>query len=354
MSEGAKKFVTPLLFETLTGEPVLHAGNERWDSEVNHIGYARWADLYIVAPATANTLNKAASGIADTLPLQVYLATTAPVLFAPAANTKMFLHPATQRSLARLNYISPGVGELACGEVGAGRLADPVDIYWRGLRELSRQKVWKGRKVVVTAGGSREPIDDVRCITNFSSGKMGEALAKSFYLAGAEVVLISSASHPALPSEIKLVKVERAEQFLEKIVWEGPDLLVMAAAIADYRPSYTPGKLKKEEVGEELTLTLRKNIDILESLKPFDFIKVGFKAEVEQGKGEERARRALERKGLDAICLNYISEHYFGSDRNRVILITPTDKKEIPTGSKLEVAQKIVGELESLVAQRWG
>jgi len=352
MSEDAKKFITPLTFETLTGEPVLHRANEQWDGEVNHIGYARWADLYIIAPATANTLNKGVAGIGDNLPLQVYLATTAPTLFAPSANTQMIYHPTTQRSLGILPIIPSGIGELACGEVGEGKMAEPEEIFWWGLRTLHRDKFWKGKKVVITAGGSKEPIDDVRCITNYSSGKMGEGIALGFYLAGAKVVLISSVTHYNLPTDIKVIKVERGEDYLREIVRHQPDCLIMAAAIADYRPPYTPGKLKKEKVGKKFKLQLEQNIDVLENLKGFNFIKIGFKAEVDQQEGEKRAFKTMERKGLDAICLNYISEHPFGSDYNRLTILFPNLPKVELSGSKKKIGTLLPNLVKGIFFQK--
>lgn len=348
MSEGAKKFISPLTFEALTGEPVLEQGSENWHSIVNHIGYARWADIYIVAPATANTINKAKVGIGDTLPLQVYLATTAPTLFAPSANTKMYLHPTTQQGLKKLNYVTPGTGELACREVGIGKMAEPLDIYWEALRLKEEREFWKGKRVAITGGGSREPIDDVRYIGNYSSGKMGEALALAFYRAGAEPVLITSIPPKELPSQIPIIPVERATDYREAILDSSPDYLIMAAAIVDYLPPYRKGKIKKEEVGKEFTLTLKKNIDVLESLKGFPFKKIGFKAEFDEVKGKKSAIKTLHTKGLNAICLNYLGRYNFGSDKNEVFFITPNWEVKIPEGSKEEVARKIV-ELAELI-----
>jgi phosphopantothenoylcysteine decarboxylase/phosphopantothenate--cysteine ligase len=348
MSKSAKKFISPLTFEALTGEPVLEEGSENWHSEVNHIGYARWADIYIIAPATANTINKARGGVGDTLPLQVYLATDAPTLFAPSANTKMYLHWATQKSLEKLRYVTPGTGELACKEVGIGKMAEPIDIYWEALRVKGEREFWRGKRVAITGGGSREPIDDVRFIGNYSSGKMGEALALAFYQAGADPVLITSTPPRQLPSQIPVVPVEKATDYREAILDSAPDYLVMAAAIVDYVPPYRKGKIKKEEMGEKLELILRKNIDVLESLKEFPFKKIGFKAEYDEVQGRKSALKALRRKGLDAICLNYLGRHNFGSDKNEVYFITPNWEVKIPEGSKLEVARKIV-ELAELV-----
>jgi len=245
MSKAATKFITPLTFETLTREKVLIEENEDWSNELNHIDFAKWADIYIIAPATANTLNKAYKGIADNLLLQTYLATTAPVLFAPAANTNMYLHPTTQEAIKNLNCIEANSGLLACGDEGVGKMANPQEIFLRALREVNKDNFWQNKKVVITAGGSIEKIDDVRFISNFSSGKMGEALAKAFYIKGADVTLISSKDHN-LTKEIKQIKVMSAKDYLNEIHKENPDYLIMAAAIVDYKPEYTPGKKKRE------------------------------------------------------------------------------------------------------------
>ncbi|MEO1942340.1 MAG: bifunctional phosphopantothenoylcysteine decarboxylase/phosphopantothenate--cysteine ligase CoaBC [Campylobacterales bacterium] len=348
MSEEATRFISPLTFEGLTGTPVLHRGSESWSSGVDHISYSRWAQLYIISPATVTTLNRARAGIGDTLPLQVYLATQAPTLFAPAANTHMILHPTAQQSLEELEVVAPTSGELACGEIGIGKMADPEEIYWAGLRLVRRRKFWEGKRVTITGGGSREPIDDVRFIGNYSSGKMGEALALAYYTAGAEVTLISSQPHPTLPRGIRLIPVERGEEYRREILESRPDYLVMAAAIVDFKPEYTPGKLKKEEIGEELVLKLKRNIDVLTSLKGTPFKKIGFKAEMDLKRGKKAAIKALKEKGLDGICLNYLSQYNFGSDRNRVTFITPNWEVEIPEGTKLQVAEQIV-ELSELL-----
>jgi len=266
MSEASTKFISPLIFEALTRNKVLIEKNEDWSNELNHIDFAKWADIYIIAPATANTVNKAANGIADNLLLQTYLACTSPTLFAPAANTNMYLHPTTQESFKKLNIIEANAGLLACGDEGIGKMADVQEIFLRALREVNKDSFWENKKVVVTAGGSIEKIDDVRFISNFSSGKMGEAIAKAFYIKGANVTLISSKEHN-LTKEIKQIKVMSADDYYKAILNENPDFLIMAAAIVDYKPKYTPGKLKKEKIGEKFCLEMEKNIDILETLK---------------------------------------------------------------------------------------
>ena len=347
MSEAATKFITPLTFESLTRQKVLTQQTEDWSCELNHIDFAKWADIYIIAPATANTVNKAANGIADNLLLQTYLATTAPVLFAPAANTNMYLHPTTQESFKKLNIIEANAGLLACGDEGIGKMADPEEIFLRALREVYKDEFWKDKKVVVTAGGSIEKIDDVRFVSNFSSGKMGEALARAFYIKGADVTLISSKEHN-LSKEIKQIKVQSAQDYKNAILKEKPDYLIMAAAIADFKPKYTPGKLKKEQIGDKMTLEMEKNIDILESLKEEKFKRIGFKAERDEKNAFKYAKNALKKKNLDAVCLNLLTKNDFGSDENEIIFITKDKEILLPQDTKENIAMRLVDAIKHL------
>ena len=347
MSESARKFITPLTFEALTGNKVLSESSESWSSEENHIDYAKWADIYIIAPATTNTLNKAYRGIADNLLLQVYLATKAPVLFAPAANTNMYLHKTTQEAIQNLNCIEANSGLLACGDEGIGKMAEPKEIFLRALREVNKEDFWQNKKVIITAGGSIEKIDDVRYISNFSSGKMGEALAKAFYIKGADVTLISSKDHN-LTKEIKQIKVKSAKDYLDAILSQSPDYLIMAAAIADYKPEYKSGKLKKEQIGEKMILELSQNIDILKTLKDKKFKKIGFKAERDEQNALKYAKNTLIKKNLDAICLNLLTKNDFGSDENEIIFITKDKEIKFPQDSKEKIAFKVADAVKNL------
>ena len=347
MTPSSEKFITPLIFETLTRNKVLTEDSESWSNELNHIDFAKWADIFIIAPATANTLNKAYRGIADNLLLQIYLATTSPTLFAPSANTKMYMHPTTQESIKNLNCIEANTGELACGDVGKGKMADPEEIFLRALREVKKEEFWKNKKIVVTAGGSIEKIDDVRFVSNFSSGKMGEALAKASYIKGADVVLISSKEHN-LTKEIKQIKVSSAKEYLEAILKENPDYLIMAAAIVDYKPKYTPGKLKKETIGDKFILEMEKNIDILETLKQKKFKKIGFKAERDEKNAITYAKQTLIKKNLDAICLNLLTKNDFGSDENEIIFITKEKELIFAQDSKENIAFKVIDAIKSI------
>jgi len=346
MSEASTKFISPLIFEALTRNKVLIEKNEDWSNELNHIDFAKWADIYIIAPATANTVNKAANGIADNLLLQTYLACTSPTLFAPAANTNMYLHPTTQESFKKLNIIEANAGLLACGDEGIGKMADVQEIFLRALREVNKDSFWENKKVVVTAGGSIEKIDDVRFISNFSSGKMGEAIAKAFYIKGANVTLISSKEHN-LTKEIKQIKVMSADDYYKAILNENPDFLIMAAAIVDYKPKYTPGKLKKEKKGEKFCLE-KKNIDILETLKDKKFKKIGFKAEVDEKNAINSAKNALNKKNLDAICLNLLTKNNFGSDENEIIFLTKDKEIKFDQDKKENIAFRIVESAKSI------
>ncbi len=347
MTLSAEKFITPLTFEALTLNKVLNEKNESWAGKENHIDYAKWADIFIIAPATANTLNKAYNGIADNLLLQTYLATTAPALFAPAANTNMYLHKTTENAIKNLNCIEANSGLLACGDEGIGKMAKPDEIFLRALREVNRDKFWENKKVVVTAGGSVEKIDDVRFISNFSSGKMGEATAKAFYIKGADVTLISSKEHH-LTKEIKQIKVESAKEYLNAILEENPDYLIMAAAIVDYMPKYKSGKLKKEQIGEKMVLELDENIDILKSLKDKPFKKIGFKAERDEKNALKYAKNALNKKNLDAICLNLLTKNNFGSDENEIIFITKDKEILFPQDTKENISFRIVDAVKNI------
>ena len=347
MTPSSEKFITPLTFESLTRNKVLTESSEDWASEVNHIDYAKWADIFIIAPATANTLNKAYRGIADNLLLQTYLACSSPTLFAPAANTNMYLHKTTQEAIKNLNCIEANSGLLACGDEGIGKMAEPSEIFLRALREVNKEEFWRGKKIAITAGGSIEKIDDVRFISNFSSGKMGEALAKAFYIKGADVTLISSKEHN-LTKEIKQIKAQSAKDYLEAILKENPNYLIMAAAIVDYKPKYTPGKLKKEQIGKKFVLELEENIDILKTLKDKSFKKIGFKAERDEKNALKYAKNTLTNKNLDAICLNLLTKNNFGSDENEIIFITKNKEKLIPQDTKENIAFRIVDELKNI------
>ena len=357
MSEQTLKFCSPLAFEALSGECVL-AGDSK---PLAHIEYAK-CDLMIIAPATANTINKIALGIADNAMLSCILACRAPKLIAPAANTAMLENPATQNSLNALKERGFVVVEscektLACGDVGKGALASPKDIVLSTARMLgvnSRILSENSRipKVIITAGACYEMIDDVRAITNLSSGKMGLALAFAYYLRGFDVTLISSAQNlPKSMENLEFLSFKSSADLLEilknkKLTKD--DLLVMAAAISDYIPSQKAnGKIKKS--GANLNLELKENIDILSSLKELKCKKIGFKMEMDEQSALSSAKNMLENKALDAVCLNVLkAQNYFGSEQNEVLFITKNSQKMLKMASKHEIAAQIVGLSENL------
>ncbi|MDO2406863.1 bifunctional phosphopantothenoylcysteine decarboxylase/phosphopantothenate--cysteine ligase CoaBC [Campylobacter magnus] len=364
MSEQALKFCSPLAFEALSGECVL-VGDSK---PLAHIEYAK-CDLMIIAPATANTINKIALGIADNAMLSCILACRAPKLIAPAANTAMLENPATQNSLKVLKergfvVVNSCEKTLACGDVGKGALASPKDIVLSAARMLgvnsripsenSRIPTGNSRisKVIITAGACYEMIDDVRAITNLSSGKMGLALAFAYYLRGFDVTLISSAQNlPKSMENLEFLSFKSSADLLEilknkKLAKD--DLLVMAAAISDYIPAKkAKGKIKKS--GANLNLELKENIDILSSLKEFKCKKIGFKMEMDEQSALSSAKNMLENKALDAVCLNVLkAQNYFGSEQNEVLFITKNSQKMLKMASKYEIAAQIATLSENL------
>ena len=357
MSEQTLKFCSPLAFEALSGECVLVGDNK----PLAHIEYAK-CDLMIIAPATANTINKIALGIADNAMLSCILACRAPKLIAPAANTAMLENPATQNSLKVLKergfvVVSSCEKTLACGDVGKGALASPKDIVLSAARMLGANSKIPSEnsripKVIITAGACYEMIDDVRAITNLSSGKMGLALAFAYYLRGFDVTLISSAQNlPKSMKNLEFLSFKSSAELLEilknkKLAKD--DLLVMAAAISDYIPSKkAKGKIKKS--GANLNLELKENIDILSSLKELKCKKIGFKMEMDEQSALSSAKNMLENKALDAVCLNVLkAQNYFGSEQNEVLFITKNSQKMLKMASKHEIAAQIAGLSENL------
>jgi len=350
MTNSAKKFITPLTFESLTRNKVLNEENESWADEYNHIDIAKWADIFIIAPATANTINKINAGISDNLLLQTYLAFTKPILIAPAANTNMYLHPTTQNSLKNIPHhiIEADSGLLACGDNGIGKMADINDIFYKAMQILNTDSFWKNKNVIVTAGGTIEKIDDVRFISNFSSGKMGESLGLALYLAGANVTLLTSKSHN-LPREIKIIPFESVNDLKTKLddLTNKNEYLFMAAAVSDYSPKPTKGKIKKDKLNSDTwNLTLHKNIDILASINGIK--KIGFKAETDEKTALNSAKKALISKNADAICLNLLTKNNFGSDENEVIFITKDKEIKFAQDTKLNIAKKIIEAVKSV------
>ena len=379
MSEGAQRFVTPLTFEALTRNRVLTSDTESWADENNHIDIGKWADLYVIAPVTANTINKLSNGIADNLITQIALAyTQKQILLAPAANTQMYQNNTTKASLKMLKLlnfeeVSPQSKLLACGDEGTGALADPEDIFHKSAQILLKDPYWTNRRVVVTGGGTKEKIDDVRYISNFSSGKMAAALSKALYYKGADVCLLATQKIDGLPGDLYVIEVDDSAELKEylvdaiRVAKKGvltkatlmddsvPELiqkkpyLFMAAAVSDYVPKYPQtGKLKKEMLGEEWCLEMKKNEDILASINKEGIFAVGFKAESDPDTALANAKAMLAQKGLDAVCLNNISENPFGSDENQITLITPERTIELPKADKLTLSLALLAQLEQM------
>jgi len=350
MTKSAQSFITPLTFESLTNNQVLTEKTESWANEYNHIDIGKWADIFIIAPATANTINKLNAGIADNLLLQTYLAFTKEIIIAPAANTNMYLHPTTQNALKNLPHhiIEANSGLLACGDEGIGKMADIKDIFYKTLQVLNKDEFWSNKNVIVTAGGTIEKIDDVRYISNFSSGKMGENLALALYLAGANVTLLSSKQHN-LPKDIQIVPFESVKnlKILLDTLIPNNQYLFMAAAVSDYSPTPINGKIKKDKLNSDTwQLTLHKNIDILASINGIK--KIGFKAETDEVNGLNSAKKALISKNCDAICFNLLTKNNFGSDENEIIFITKNKEIKLPQNSKFEIAKQIIKETKNV------
>ena len=362
MSEDAKRFITPLTFETISQNKVLHTETESWSEGLSHIHTGKWADLFVIAPASVNTINKLAHGIADNLMTQTAIAFTKTIVLAPSANTNMMLNPITKESLSKLislgyEIVAPQSKLLACNDEGVGALADVEQIFYHCARLLLKEPFWSEREVIITGGGTMEKIDDVRCLTNFSSGKQASALASAFYLKGANVTLISSGETPPV-NAINTLHVKSTHELQSALLTQmqyvtkndKTPYLLMAAAVSDFIPVQThEGKLKKEELGEHYTLELKRNVDILASLPKKGFKVIGFKAEMDESKALANAGAMLEKKSLDAVCLNVLKEqNSFGSNKNEVSFITASHVQKLPLAGKFEIAEQIVEQCSRL------
>ncbi len=353
MTKNAMEFVAPLTFQTLSKHPVVtdtFRTPETW--EVEHIALAQRADLFLIAPATANLMAKMACGIADDMLSTTVLATKAPILLAPAMNTGMWTSEATQRNAEILRergvrMIGPDSGNLACGDTGAGRMSEPETIVAEACMLLGRREDLAGLRVLITAGATRERLDPVRFLTNDSSGKMGFALAEAARDRGAEVCAITGAVTAAFPAGIRRVDVESTEDLLSAMKREAPghDVVIQAAAPADYRfAEISPVKMKKKN-GEELTLRLVENPDVARTvgeMKRPGQVLVGFAAETDHL--IENARIKLSKKNLDMIVANDVTKPGagFNVDTNIATLITAEDIRECPLQSKRALADQIL------------
>jgi phosphopantothenoylcysteine decarboxylase/phosphopantothenate--cysteine ligase len=369
MTDSAQEFVRPLTFAALSGEKVItglfSTGNEQpnLESAVEHIAVAQSIDALLVAPATADTLAKFAHGIANDFLSTLYLATKAPVIIAPAMNVNMWEHPATRANVETLRQrgvevVEPDSGYLACGMIGAGRLAEPEHIVAATLERLGISQDLAGETVLVTAGPTHEPVDPVRYLGNRSSGKMGYSLAEAALRRGAHVVLVSGPTALTPPAAAEVIFVETAQQMRTAVLdrWESAGIIVMAAAVADYHvKSISSEKIKRSG---PIELQLEPNPDILADLGSLRHatgkstpLLIGFAAETTNLL--ENARAKLTRKRVDAIVLNDVAraEIGFNSDRNEVTVVTAQDTIAIPEASKLDVARKILDAAVRLRAQ---
>ena len=364
MTASAERFVTPLTFAALSGRQVLtslwqpttndssHGDAQSFDIE--HIRVAQEIDALVIAPATANILAKLAHGIADDLLSTIYLATKSSVIVAPAMNVNMWHHPAVQQNIATLRergvqIVDPTSGDLACGMVGEGRLAEPAQIADAVVATLVRTRDLAGETILITAGGTREPIDAVRYLSNRSSGKMGFALAEAALARGAEVILITAAGKAALPCE--QIAVNTAAQMQQTVLQHLPraTVVIMAAAVADYRLRNPSQQKLKKTVSLSLELTLNEDIlkQVVQQRHP-ETVVIGFAAETENLL--EEGRRKLREKGVDAILANDVSQagQGFDSDRNSGVLVTLDQEVYIPLVSKREMADRIFNQLSTL------
>ena len=377
MTSGAKKFINPLTFETISQNKVLDESSEDWscDTVNNHIAIGKWANIFVIAPATANTINKLSNGIADNLLLQTALAYPRVKLLCPAANTNMMHNPLTKASLKMLKLcnfkvINSVTKELACQDVGDGAMAEVEDIFHQTAQELLKDNYWLDRKVVLNGGGTIEKIDDVRYLSNFSSGKMATSLATALYYKGADVCLVTT-SDIEVPNQIHTIKVQSTQEMLEfvndslKVAKKGKmssatlmDNSTMeliqkkpyffgVAAISDYLPKYPQdGKIKKEDIGDSWNLELKKNIDLLENIDKNGIYSIGFKAEMDKENALQNGKNMLLNKNVNGVCLNILDENnQFGSDTNSIDLITKNNIIKLTTASKLEISITL---LESL------
>ncbi|WP_107692049.1 bifunctional phosphopantothenoylcysteine decarboxylase/phosphopantothenate--cysteine ligase CoaBC [Campylobacter concisus] len=347
LSDGALEFCSVSGFEALSEHKILSSQTQNWQDGVNHISYSKM-DLVLIAPASVNTINKLAAGICDNVFMQTLIAAShVPLVVALAANNNMIEHFTTQNSLEILKkngalIVEPVLKTLACGDVGKGGLASPEVIVEAAIKKLNKP-LFAGKKVVITGGATTEKIDDVRAITNFSSGKMARALARAFFYAGTEVKLLASFETSNEPFEC--LKFSSSSELLElcKSECESANLLVMCAAVSDFVPTKIDGKIKKEDIGEILSLSLKRNVDILQSLKEFKCKKIGFKLEISSENAHKNARAMLEQKGLDAVCLNILGEkNGFASEQNEVNFITKNSETLLPLAAKDEIARHIV------------
>ncbi len=379
MTPSAERFVSALTFEALTRNPVLTEKSESWSSDLNHIELGKKCDAFIIAPASANTLNKLSKGIADNILTQTALAYAGPMLVAPAANTQMLKNHYTVGSLKMLGVndyiiIEPQEKLLACGDVGSGALAEPSEIFFETAKALLKEDFWEDRRIVVTGGGTREKIDEVRYLSNFSSGKMAKSLCLSLYLKGADVCYLTTMGNEGLPKSIYTIDVDDTEELLDytqdaiRVAKKGkmskPSMnatdrhliqkepyLFMVAAVSDFTPKFPQeGKLKKSMIGESWNIELKQTPDILSNLDKMDIKTVAFKAEMDEKNGLNSAKELLEKKRVDAVCYNLLSNsESFGTTDNEITFITKEKQTALGKADKLTLSDKILTEAKALL-----
>ena len=353
MTKNATEFINPGQFRALTREPVaVGTFDDAPGDPIHHISLSKEADVFLIAPCTANVLGKIANGIADDLLTTTALATTAPIVLAPAMNVNMYENEATQHNMKTLaergvRIVDADSGYLACGDVGKGRLAEPADIVKAVLDVLEVKRDMKGKRVVVTAGPTVEPIDAVRYISNPSSGKMGFALAEAAADRGADVVLVTGPVGLDDPEDVEVVRVKTAQEMFDAVdaVFEGSDIAVFSAAVSDFKPEQVADRKLKKGMDDEALTTIKlvENPDILASMgarKHSDQFVIGFAAETENV--VENARKKLETKHADMIVGNQVGESMgFGADDNEAVLVTKDGETHLESMSKRALADRI-------------
>ena len=356
LSYGATNFVDPLSFRAITHRDVVTDGfDPQSEFGMDHVALARRADLIVIAPATVHCIAKLAAGLADDPLTTTVIASSAPLLIAPAMDANMYDHPATQENLAKLRdrgviIAGPASGRLASGLTGTGRLLEPAELLGHIAAALGQEGDLAGRSIVVSAGGTWEAIDPVRAITNHSSGKMGYAIAEAARDRGASVVLVAGPTSLPNPPLVQMVNVTSAQEMSEAVLAQvnDADALIMAAAVADYRPAdASPEKIKKS--ADAMSIDLAKTVDILEAAQG-DFVRVGFSAESEDLLANAKSK--LQGKGLDLIVANDITEpdSGFGADTNKVALIgRDLQVEELPLMSKYEVGNRVLDRVRELL-----
>jgi phosphopantothenoylcysteine decarboxylase/phosphopantothenate--cysteine ligase len=355
MTENATEFISPLVFETLSGQRcVVDTFDKNRQFEVEHVSLAKLADLFMIAPATANVIAKAANGLADDMLTTTFLASNCPKMVVPAMNTQMYLNPVTQDNLKKLKkygiqIIEPAEGLLACGDTGKGKMPEPEELYRYMERELAYPHDLDGKHILVTAGATQESMDPVRYITNHSTGKMGFALAKECMLRGADVTLVRASATAEAPDFCKIIDVKSAEDMFNAVTGcaDRMDAIMMAAAVADYTPaSVSDQKIKKHD--DDLRIPLKRTQDILQYLgehkKQGQFL-LGFSMETQNL--VENSTKKLKKKNADMIAANNLRDAGagFGTATNLVTLITEDGAEELPLMSKQEVAHEIVNRM---------